>query len=101
MGNRVILWGVGVCLVLLLIELSVLAATGNWLAVSATVVALAGVVVATLVMIRRRRWHDQLQHRLVRHRWHLPVVPTVGRPGRDRRPDQRRWARADQPRSLQ
>ena len=36
-----------------LIELSVLAATGNWLAVSATVVALAGVVAATLVMIRR------------------------------------------------
>ena len=54
MGNRVILWGVGVCLILLLIELSVLAATGNWLAVSATGVALAGVVVATLVMIRPR-----------------------------------------------
>ena len=54
MGNRVILWGVGVCLVLLLIELSVLAATGNWLAVSATGVALARVVVATLVMIRPR-----------------------------------------------
>ena len=52
-GNRVILWGVGVCLVLLLIELSVLAATGNWLAVSATVVALAGVVAPTLVRLRR------------------------------------------------
>ena len=54
MGSRVVLWGLSVCLVLLLIELSVLAATGNWFAVSATLVALGGVVVATYVMIRPR-----------------------------------------------
>jgi hypothetical protein len=35
-------------------ELSVLAATGHWFAVSATLVALGGVVVATFVMLRPR-----------------------------------------------
>jgi len=38
-----------------------------------------------------------LQHGLVRHRRHVAVVPAVGGPGRDRRPDQRRRARPDQP----
>jgi hypothetical protein len=39
-------------LVLLLMVLSVLAAAGNWFAVSATLAALGGVVVATFVMLR-------------------------------------------------
>jgi hypothetical protein len=41
-------------LVLLLMVLSVLAAAGNWFAVSATLVALGGLVVATYVMLRPR-----------------------------------------------
>ena len=42
-----------------------------------------------------------MQHRLVRHRWNVAVVPAVGWPGRDRRPGQRRRTRADQPGALQ
>jgi hypothetical protein len=50
----VILWGLCICLVLLVMELSVLAAAGNWFAVSATLVAVGGVVVATYTMHRPR-----------------------------------------------
>ena len=55
MGNRVILWGLCLCLVLLLMVLSGLAAAGNWVAVSATLASLGGVGVATFVVLRPRR----------------------------------------------
>ncbi len=47
MGNRVILWGLWFCLSLLAIEISLLAVTGNWLALSVTLAGLGGVVAAT------------------------------------------------------
>lgn len=49
-----ILWGLCLCLVLLVMELSVLAAAGNWFAVSVTLVAVGGVVLATSVMLLPR-----------------------------------------------
>jgi hypothetical protein len=58
MGNRVILWGLWFCLVLLAIEISLLAATRNWLALSVTLAGLGGVVAATYLKGRpkeRRR----------------------------------------------
>ena len=42
-----------------------------------------------------------VQHRLVRHRRHLALLPAVGGPGRHRGPDQRRRAGLDQPGALQ
>jgi len=58
MGNRVILWGLWACLALLAIEISLLAVTQNWLALSVTLAGLGGVVAATYLKGRpkeRRR----------------------------------------------
>ena len=55
MGNRVILWGLWVCLALLAIEICLLAATRNWLALSVTLAGVGGVVVATYLKGRPKR----------------------------------------------
>lgn len=58
MGNRVILWGLWFCLSLLAIEISLLAVTANWLALSVTLAGLGGEVAATYLKGRpkeRRR----------------------------------------------
>ena len=49
MGNRAIVWGLWVCLALLAIEMCLLAATQNWLALSVALAVLGGVVAATYV----------------------------------------------------
>jgi hypothetical protein len=58
MGNRVILWGLRFCLALLAIEVSLLVAAQNWLALSVTLTSLGSVVAATYLQGRpkgRRR----------------------------------------------
>ena len=55
LGRPVIFWGLWVCLGLLFIELSLMAVTGNWLALMATLAAVGGVTAATYAKARPRR----------------------------------------------
>ena len=62
MGRRAITWGLGLCLVLLLLELVFLAATRNWVALIATLATIGVVTVVMYLMFRprtrdRRRLH--------------------------------------------
>jgi hypothetical protein len=52
MGNRVILGGLLVCLMLLAFEVALLAVSKNWLALALTLTVVGGVVVASYVMVR-------------------------------------------------
>ena len=53
MEHRVLLWGLGVCLALLAIELSLMAVTRNWLALTLTLAAVAAVAAATYLKVRQ------------------------------------------------
>ena len=53
MGNRVIIWGMGVCLALLALELSVLAVAGNLFALTVTLGAVGAMAAATYLKVRQ------------------------------------------------
>jgi hypothetical protein len=53
MEHRVLLWGLGVCLALLAIELSLMAVTRNWLALTLTLAAVGAVAAATYLKVRQ------------------------------------------------
>ena len=53
MEHRVLLWGLWVCLALLAIELSLMAVTRNWLALTLTLAAVGAVAAATYLKVRQ------------------------------------------------
>jgi hypothetical protein len=53
MVNRVILWGLWVCLALLAAELALLAVSGNWFVLTVTLVAVGGVAAAIYATVRQ------------------------------------------------
>jgi hypothetical protein len=57
MGRRTITWGLRLCLVLLLLELVFLAATGNWVALIVTLATI-GVVTVVVYLVFRPRARD-------------------------------------------
>jgi hypothetical protein len=54
-GNRVLLWGLAVCLGLLAVELTILVMTRNWFAIALTLAAVAAVVAAAFARAGHRR----------------------------------------------
>jgi len=53
MGNRLIFWGMFVCLALLAVEVSLLAVTGSWFALVVMLAAVGGVVAAIYLKVRQ------------------------------------------------
>ena len=54
-GNRVLVWGLALCLGLLAVELTILAMTRNWFAIALTLAPVAGVVAAAFARAGHRR----------------------------------------------
>ena len=53
MGNRLIFWGMFVCLALLAVEVSLLAVTGSWFALMVMLAAVGGVAAAIYLKVRQ------------------------------------------------